>query len=197
MSAPCLTPLAPGIWHLPLFPFVLRLHVWLALFLMSFLASPCSHINSGGGLEPIKIYNPQVVSEIPRINLLSGLLICVMSEALLQQMWQDGDRQIHSLLCFPANALIGPIGLEVACSSTSSEQCERAALAAGAPCLSYSGPSPAPLLPSRAHYPFPSLAEMCPFRPACPVLCAPFLHTPQGQGKRKSGNGPIPQAPKT
>lgn len=72
-----LTPLAPGIWHPPLS--CLKLHVWLALFLMSCLASPHSHINSGGGLEPIKIYKPQVVSEIPRINLLSGVLICVMS----------------------------------------------------------------------------------------------------------------------
>lgn len=35
-----------------------KLHVWLALFLMSSLASPHSHISSGGGLEPIKIYKP-------------------------------------------------------------------------------------------------------------------------------------------
>lgn len=53
--------------------------MWLPLFLMSFFALLHSHINSGGGLEPIKIYKPQVLSEIPRINLLSGVLICVMS----------------------------------------------------------------------------------------------------------------------
>lgn len=70
--------------------FFQKLHLWLALLLMSFLASQHSCINLGGGLEPIKVCKPQV-SEIPRINLLSGVLICVMSQVLLQQTWQDGD----------------------------------------------------------------------------------------------------------
>lgn len=47
--------------------------------LVPVLASLHFHIHSGGGLEPIKIDKSQVVSEIPRINLLSGVLICVVS----------------------------------------------------------------------------------------------------------------------
>lgn len=71
-----------GTWDMvPLLPpsSFQRPQVWLALVLMPLHASPHSHINSGGGLEPIKIYKPQVVSEVLRINLLSGVLICVMS----------------------------------------------------------------------------------------------------------------------
>lgn len=44
---------------------------------------------------------PQVVSEIPRINLLSGVLICVMSQVLLQQMQQDGDGGTSPLHVLP------------------------------------------------------------------------------------------------
>lgn len=88
-------PLLPhpfGMWDVAPRPsFFQKLHLWLALLLMSFLASQHSCINLGGGLEPIKVRKPQVVSEIPRINLLSGVLICVMSQVLLQQTWQDGD----------------------------------------------------------------------------------------------------------
>lgn len=61
-----------------------------------FLASLRFHINSGGSLEPIKIYKPQVVSEIPRINLLSGVLIGVMSKVLLYySKLQDAAEEAH------------------------------------------------------------------------------------------------------
>lgn len=56
-----------------------RSYIHACLRLGLFLASLHFHINSGSSLEPIKIYKPQVVSEIPRINLLSGVLICVVS----------------------------------------------------------------------------------------------------------------------
>lgn len=56
-----------------------RSYTHACVLLEPFLASLHFHINSGGSLEPIKIYKPQVVSGIPKINLLSGVLICVMS----------------------------------------------------------------------------------------------------------------------
>lgn len=56
-----------------------RCYIHACVRLVPFLASPHFHINSGGGLEPIKIDKPQVVSEISRINVLSGVLICVVS----------------------------------------------------------------------------------------------------------------------
>lgn len=56
-----------------------RGYIHVCLRLGPLLASLRLHISSGGSLEPIKIYKPQVVSEIPRINLLSGVLICVVS----------------------------------------------------------------------------------------------------------------------
>lgn len=87
------SPLAPGMWFPSIPSYTCALVV---LSLMSSLTSPRAHVNSGGSLEPIKMYKPQVVSEIPRINLLSGVLICVMSLALLQTTRQDGAGR-----CFP------------------------------------------------------------------------------------------------
>lgn len=147
-----------GTWNMvPLLPPPRK---WLALFLMSLYASPHSHINSGGGLEPIKIYKPQVVSEVPRINLLSGVLICVMSWALLQQTGQDGEGDT-SPPCCTVNALIGPTGLEVACGSASSGHCERAeSTSGGSEGAQKSCSEPSPLL----SYPFPQLVDM--FSPA-------------------------------